>query len=72
MKKGGQMKNQGTLWFLLNLIAGLYLLNFGLKFVTLSFIPDSVNNVIIIIGGALIIISGVMSLRRAPYVPRYR
>ena len=73
MEKSGQMKNVGMIWFLVNLVFGLYLLNFGLKFVTLPFITDSINNWIIIIGGALIILHGVMSLtKRTSYPPRYR
>jgi len=73
MKKSGQYrKSGGTFWFLLNLVVGLYFLNFGLKFITLSFISDSVNNIIMIVGGALIIISGFMSMRRTSSVPIYR
>lgn len=67
------MRNAGMIWFLVNLIFGLYLLNLGLKFVILSFITDSINSWIIIIGGGLIILHGVMSLtRRTPYPSRYR
>jgi hypothetical protein len=73
MEKKGQMRNTGTAWFLVNLIFGLYLLNSGLNFIKLSFITESINSWIIIIGGALLIISGVMSfMRRTPYIPRYR
>lgn len=75
MEKKGQMRNMGTLWFLVNLVFGLYLLNVGLKFISIptTIIPDSINNIIILVGGALLIISGVMSItRRTPYMPRYR
>lgn len=67
------MRNMGMIWFLVNLLFGLYLLNFGLKFIVLSFISDSINNWIIILGGGLIILHGVMSLTKKPaYPPRYR
>jgi fumarate reductase subunit C len=66
-KRGQYRKSSGTLWFLLNLIVGLYLLNTGLKIVDVStFIPDIVNNWIIVIGGGLIILAAVLSLRRSP------
>jgi len=67
MKKSGQYRKNsfGMLWFLLNLIFGLYFLNLGLKFVTLSFISDSINNILMIIGGALLIICGFMSMRKS-------
>ncbi len=68
------MKNMGTLWFILNLIVGLYVLNLGIKIVDVSklSIPDIINTGLLVIGGALIILSGVMSLRKTPYVPHYR
>lgn len=76
MEKRGQYRRNsfGTLWFLVNLVFGIYLLNWGLKFIDISkFITDPINNIIITIGGALIIVSGVVSLRRTtPYMPRYR
>jgi hypothetical protein len=73
MEKRGQYKKNsfGIFWFLLNLIIGLYFLNLGLKFVELTFISDSIKNVIMIIGGALIIIGGFMAMRRSS-VPVYR
>ncbi len=72
MEKSGQYKKSGgTLWFLLNLVVGLYLLNAGLKLVDLSnIIPEVVSNWVIVIGGGLIILSGVMSLRKNPPLAR--
>ncbi len=52
-----------TIWFLINLIVGLYFVNMGFSFIDLSFIAKY-NNWIIAIGGILIIINGVMALRR--------
>jgi cytochrome c biogenesis protein CcdA len=67
------MKNTGTLWFLLNLIIGLYLLNFGLKLVDITkFIPDTISTWVIVIGGALVIISGVKYLMRPTAPAMYR
>jgi len=66
MEKSGQYKKNsfGMLWFFLNLIIGLYFLNSGLGLIALSFITNPINNIIMIIGGALIIINGFMSMRR--------
>jgi hypothetical protein len=75
MEKRGQVRGNGKMiWFLVNLVFGLYLLNFGFNFIDLSkIIPSTFQNWIIGIGGALIIIHGVMALtRRTPYPPRYR
>ncbi len=66
-------KNGGMIWFLVNVIFGLYFLNKGFNFIDVSkFITASIENWIIIIGGALIIISGVMYLMRRPALPMYR
>jgi hypothetical protein len=67
MEKRGQYRknNFGMLWFIINLILGLYFLNKGLNLIPLSFITESINNILIIIGGILIIISGVMSMRKS-------
>jgi len=70
--KGQARGNGKMLWFLLNLVFGLYFLNSGLHFITLPFITDTINNWVIGIGGALIIISGVMSMKGNSYMPRYR
>ncbi len=60
-------KNGGMLWFLLNLAFGLYFLNKGLKFVDLStIITSSIDNIFTIIGGALIVIGGVMHIMKRP------
>jgi len=69
MEKKGQVRNDGrTLWFFVNLIFGLYFVNIGLKFIPLS-LPESLNNWIMIIGGVLVIISGLMSLTRNRMYP---
>jgi uncharacterized sodium:solute symporter family permease YidK len=74
MKKRGQTRNGKTLWFFLNLVFGVYFLNAGLKLVDLSkFVTDQINTIVLIIGGALIIVNGLMYMtRRTPYQPRYR
>jgi len=66
MEKRGQYRknNFGMFWFVLNLIIGLYFLNSGLNLIPLSFINDSINKIIIIIGGVLIIIGGFMTMKR--------
>ncbi len=62
------MKNSGTLWFILNLVVGVYILNLGIKFVDVSKfnLPEIINTVVLVVGGALVIISGLMSMRRTP------
>ena len=67
MEKGGQYRKNGLgmVCFVLCLVLGLYFLNTGLKFITLSFINDSLNNVIVIIGGILIIVGGFMFMRKS-------
>ncbi len=79
MEKRGQARGNGKLiLFLLFAVFGVYFLNLGLKFVDLSKISfiDSISNIIMIIGGGLLILAGVMSLRRNPsqmmYPPRRR
>ena len=54
---------------LVYVIFGLYLLNVGFNFVSLSFIGEKISNWIIALGGALLIISGIMSMRRNSSVP---
>jgi hypothetical protein len=72
MEKSGQMRNAGMIWFLVNLILGLYFINLGFNFINLGF-ADAIKNYITIAGGILIIIHGVISLTRKPaYLPRYR
>ena len=62
------MARFNSVLFFVNLIVGLYFLNMGLNFVNLSFL-DSIKNWIEIGGGALLIISGLMSMsrRNVPY-----
>jgi hypothetical protein len=62
------MARFNSILFFVNLIVGLYFLNMGLNFVNLSFL-DSIKNWIAIGGGALLIISGLMSMSRrtTPY-----
>jgi len=62
------MARFNSVLFFVNLIVGLYFLNLGLNFVNLSFL-DSIKNWIEIGGGALLIISGLMSMsrRNVPY-----
>jgi uncharacterized sodium:solute symporter family permease YidK len=74
MEKRGQYRknNFGMIWFFLNLIVGLYLILKGLTFITFSFITDSINNIIIIIAGALVIIGGFMYMRNSSFRQRIR
>jgi hypothetical protein len=74
MEKRGQYRrnNFGMLWFVLNLIIGVYLILKGLNFTTFSFITDSVNNIIIIAAGALVIIGGFIYMRNSYYMQRIR
>ncbi len=66
-------KNSGMIWFLVNAVFGLYFLNKGLNFIDISkMITASIDNGIMVIGGALIIISGVMYLMRRPAPGMYR
>jgi hypothetical protein len=64
------VKFNGVLFFV-NLIVGLYFINMGFtpNFVNLAFL-DSIKNWIEIGGGALLIISGLMSMSRR--TPHYR
>lgn len=57
------MARFSNIWFIINLIVGLYFVNLGVKFIPIS-IPENLNNWIMIIGGALVIIGGLMSLTR--------
>jgi hypothetical protein len=71
---GGQYRgtNYGMIWFLVNLIVGAYLILKGLNVINFSFITNSIENIIIIVGGALIIISGFMSMRNSSSMQRFR
>jgi hypothetical protein len=60
--------SKGLLFFV-NLIVGLYFINFGFNFVNLQFL-DAIKNWIVVAGGALLIISGLMLIMR-PRVPVY-
>ena len=72
-KRGQYRKNSfGMIWFVLNLIVGLYLILKGLTFITFSFITDSMNNIIIIIAGAIVIIGGFMYMRNSSSMQRIR
>ena len=51
------------LLFVVDLIIGLYLLNVGFNFVNLAFL-DSMKNVLVAIGGGLLIIGGLMTIAR--------
>ncbi|MCX6747076.1 MAG: hypothetical protein NTU63_02985 [Candidatus Pacearchaeota archaeon] len=53
-----------TLWFLLHAVIGLYLINYQFKFVNLD-IFSTIDGWIVLIGGILLIIAGVMSLRKS-------
>jgi cytochrome c biogenesis protein CcdA len=61
--------------FWVDLIVGLYIINLGLKFVTLPIpatILPSLNQWTNIIAGALIILGGIMSLTQRPQRYPYR
>ncbi len=70
MEKKGQYRrnNAGTLWFFVHLIVGLYFVNLGFNFVNLGFV-DPIKSYVTIAGGVLIIIAGLMSMRRKPMLP---
>jgi len=75
MEKGGQYRKNtlGMLCFALSLIIGLYFLNLGFnKLIPLYFITDPVNNIILIIGGILIIVGGFVFMRRSSSMQRIR
>lgn len=57
------MANYSSIWFLICLIVGLYFLNLGFNFFTIpAAITTSLGTWTNILGGALIIIGGVISL----------
>jgi len=58
----------GSIIFFFDLIFGIYLIISGLNLVDLSFL-DSIKNWIILVGGILLIISGIISMNR--YSTRY-
>ena len=70
MEKSGQYRrnNTGSILFFVHLIIGLYFINLGFDFINLGF-ADSIKNYITIAGGILIIIAGLMSMRRRPVLP---
>ena len=74
MEKRGQYRKNtfGMICFVVSLIIGLYLILKGLTFITFSFITDSMNNIIIIIAGALVIIGGFMYMRNSSSAQRIR
>ncbi len=73
MEKSGQYRrnNTGAIWFFVHLIVGLYFVNLGFGFINLGF-ADPIKNYITIAGGILIIIAGLMSMRRRTPVIPYR
>ncbi len=60
------MAKYSSIWFLVCLIVGLYFLNLGFNFIVIpESLKTSLGTWMNIIGGALIIIGGVMSLSRS-------
>jgi hypothetical protein len=57
------MANVKLIGFLVYLIFGLYFINSALEFIALPDFLDSVNKWIILVGGILIVIGGINSLR---------
>jgi hypothetical protein len=57
------MKNLNGILLFMDVLVGLYLLNLGLNLVPLSFL-EPIKEWLIIGGGVLIIITGMMNLRR--------
>ena len=55
------MAGIGSILFFVDLIIGLYLINYGMKFITFT-LPDSINAWIIAIGGGLLILGGLMAM----------
>jgi len=53
----------GTIAFIIYLIFGIYFLNMGFNLVPIQ-IPNSVSTVLLIIGGALLIIGGIKFIGR--------
>jgi DMSO/TMAO reductase YedYZ heme-binding membrane subunit len=70
MEKRGQYRknNTGLIWFLVHLIIGVYFINLGFNFINLGF-ADPIKNYITVAGGILIIIAGLMSMRKRPVAP---
>ncbi|MCK9595635.1 hypothetical protein M0R19_00400 [Candidatus Pacearchaeota archaeon] len=61
----------GGILLFADLIIGLYLVNLGIKFVVLP-VPETLNNWIILLGGALLIFSGLMSMISSKRIERFR
>lgn len=57
------MAKFNSILFFVDLIIGIYFLNLGLNFVNLQFL-DPIKNWIAVAGGALLILSGLMSISR--------
>ncbi len=67
MEKSAQTRrgNSKIIWFFVHLILGIYFINLGFNFINLGF-ADPIKNYITVAGGILIIIAGLMSMRRVP------
>jgi len=63
------MRGRGTLVFILYLILGLYLINFGFNFIKIPTFITSIDKWIICIGGIFLILGGINFLRLKKYVP---
>jgi hypothetical protein len=57
--------------FAIFLIVGLYLINWGTGFMKLPVSFDKVNQIIFVIGGALLVIGGFKFLSSKKYMPGY-
>ena len=53
----------GGILFFASLVIGLYFLNLGLKFVTLSFMVEPLTSWMNVLGGVLLIVGGFFSMR---------
>jgi len=62
------MAKFNSILFFVDIIVGIYFLNLGFNFVNLQFL-DAIKNWIAIAGGALLILSGLMTMgrRTTPY-----
>jgi hypothetical protein len=62
--------NKGGI-FAVFLIAGLYFLNLGTGFMKLPVSFDKINQIVFVVGGALLIIGGFKFLSSKKYMPGY-